>query len=355
ASDFFRTPPPNNPLVVETIAFSTFDLILAPLVSNQPSNITNLFISADGLLTSLPFSALCTSLPKDNNYKSWPFLIKEFNISYLPYVSYLKQYKGQTLDFKHLACFAPLYNPLPNQQIAQQSLPQDLVRSEYYQLPGAQAEVKQINSLFPQSKLFAGKAFPKEAFIKQAPKYDLLHLAMHAVTNYQNPIESKLIFSSNSGQVSVLSMEALLDLNLKTQHIVLSACYTGVGNYEEGEGQISIAYAFQQLDIPTIISNSWAAPDQSASRINTGYYQGLKRGEPAPLALKNAQIAYLETDGPVLMGHPYYWAGIQIQGDTSTSFKATSRWSWLIILGIIGLGLFYYLLRRSNKSEALLA
>ena len=96
--------------------------------------------------------------------------------------------------------------------------------------------------------------------------------------------------------------------------VVLSACETGIGEQQRGEGVLSLARAFAFAGAKSIVASLWSVNDQSTMQIMDNFYKEIKAGKPKNIALANAKRSYL-LQNPGLGAHPFFWAGFVALGD----------------------------------------
>jgi len=102
----------------------------------------------------------------------------------------------------------------------------------------------------------------------------------------------------------VLTAMEVLALPLSgTQLVVLSACETGVGEIHAGEGVYGLRRAFQEAGVKSVVNSLWPVSDEGTRLLMTLFYENMFKGIPAREALKQAQLAMLDTE----WNHPYYW------------------------------------------------
>jgi CHAT domain-containing protein/Tfp pilus assembly protein PilF len=97
---------------------------------------------------------------------------------------------------------------------------------------------------------------------------------------------------------------AQLDL-LGTQLVVLSACETGLGQLQTGEGVYGLRRALVLAGAQTQVASLWKVPDAATQELMVAYYERLLKGEGRAGALRAAQQAMMENPS---RRHPYYWA-----------------------------------------------
>lgn len=100
---------------------------------------------------------------------------------------------------------------------------------------------------------------------------------------------------------------ATLDL-FDTQLVVLSACNTGRGDIEDGEGVFGLQRAFKVAGVKNTLISLWKVPDQQTKFILKYFYKYLLKGKTPQLALLKAQKK-MRKKFP-----PYYWAGFVLYG-----------------------------------------
>lgn len=302
------------------------DLLLPPALKAQLPD--QLIIVPDGILHYLPFEALTADGEPSG------FLVHKHTPSYAASLPLLLV-QGQTsyINYENaFAAFAPRY-PIATTGAARRG--QDL-----FNLPGAANEVRVLSTLF-SGDIHQGDSVVKSLFWVQAPKYGILHLAMHAKVDDQNGEQSHFIFADNSR----LHSYELYGMKLHAGLAVLSACNTGYGPIQRGEGVQSLARAFTFAGVPSLVMGLWQLPDKSTSDIMVDFYYRLKENEYKHIALATAKKGYLEKfELETELLHPYYWAGLVVSGNTSSIRPRINwpYWPYLAVLGVIGfVGCFY--------------
>ena len=166
--------------------------------------------------------------------------------------------------------------------------------------------------------MFDGKAFlgnnsSVNNFLENSKDNSIVHLAMHVEINHDNPQYNKLIFSDGE-----LTSSKIYVSDIKANLAVLSACNTGFGKLEKGEGVMSMARAFNYSGVPSVIMSLWEIPDKETKKIMVFFYQHLKDGELKNEALKNAKLDYLAATNDENLRHPYYWSGFVLNGNINS-------------------------------------
>jgi CHAT domain-containing protein len=102
-----------------------------------------------------------------------------------------------------------------------------------------------------------------------------------------------------------------LDL-LATELVVLSACETGLGYVQLGEGVFGLRRAFVLAGAKTLVMSLWKVPDEQTRELMVNFYQRLLAGEGRADALRHAQL-----DLKARYPEPFYWGAFICQGDPS--------------------------------------
>ncbi|MFF0372467.1 CHAT domain-containing protein [Micromonospora sp. NPDC005087] len=100
-----------------------------------------------------------------------------------------------------------------------------------------------------------------------------------------------------------------LDLD-GTELVVLSACDTGLGEVEPGEGVFGLRRCFVLAGARTLVMSLWKVPDEQTAQLMADFYQLLRDGLPRAEALRQAQLRTRERHPD-----PRYWAAFVCQGD----------------------------------------
>jgi CHAT domain-containing protein len=100
--------------------------------------------------------------------------------------------------------------------------------------------------------------------------------------------------------------------------VVLSACETGLGRPESGEGLLGLRRAFRQAGARTVISSLWRVKDRSTRDLMKLFYENLwLHGQSKGEGLRNAQLAMLERNRVEENGDglPATWGAFVLSGD----------------------------------------
>lgn len=123
---------------------------------------------------------------------------------------------------------------------------------------------------------------------------------------------------------SYLHNYELYNFTMSPKLAVLSACNTGFGSLESGEGVMSLARAFTYAGAESVVMSHWRVDDRASSDIMQLFYKYLSEGYMKDEALRKAKFEYLE-NAPVVAQHPFHWNNFVVLGDVS-ALKSSPSW-----------------------------
>jgi tetratricopeptide (TPR) repeat protein len=123
--------------------------------------------------------------------------------------------------------------------------------------------------------------------------------------------------AGNEGEDGILTAEEIAALDLRGVEIAsLSACDTGLGTVEVGEGVFGLRRALEIAGVRTVLMSLWPVPDAESREWMTRFYESRLDGASITDAGRGASLAMLkrlrEEGRPT---HPYLWAGFVAAGD----------------------------------------
>ncbi len=88
-----------------------------------------------------------------------------------------------------------------------------------------------------------------------------------------------------------------------TQLVVLSACDTGRGEVQPGQGVYGLRRSLVVAGAETVVMSLWKVNDDSTRRLMESYYRNLLAGQGRASALREAMRSLRES-----RPHPHHWA-----------------------------------------------
>jgi len=245
----------------------------------------HLIIVPDGALWELPFQALINSA-------SGKYLVEEREISYAPSLGILSGLKSPTTSKiiqKNFVAFA------------------NSSRKDAAPLPEAEREATNIGKLYAPSNIFVKNAATEKRVKTEAAQARVLHLAVHGEINQTNPFDSALLFTEDAGDDGRLTVAEILQMNLPDSLVVLSSCDTSNGQVINGEGLLSLSWAFLASGGRSVIAAQWAVEEKATADLMLDFHRALNAdAKESASALRAAQIEALKRPAP--FNHPFYWS-----------------------------------------------
>ncbi|MEO1255211.1 MAG: CHAT domain-containing protein, partial [Bacteroidota bacterium] len=317
-------------------ASSLFELLLEKPLANLPDGVDHIQIGPSNKLAIIPWEILLSN-KNGSDYKSLSYLIKDYSISYrhFPFLKKNEKIRFQASVNKILA-FAPTYKE--TEEVPALIELSEPFRNELRPLKWNIYEAESITNSFNGKALVRDQA-TEEIFKDELSGYSILHLAMHAFVDHEESMNSKLVFTqkSNGTEDGILHTFELFNMEIPAELVVLSACNTGIGEVQEGEGVISLARGFAYAGVPSLVMSHWNVNDETTSKLMVSFYHYLSEGDRKDVALRKAKLDFLKSANKIT-SNPFYWGGFVVLGDTSPLNKKINYWLYVIIgIGLSGL------------------
>ena len=338
-----------------TTAYWFYNTLLKPVLKDR-NDVNHIIIVPDGELAHLPFESFLVDIPSDNqSYADFHYLIRDYKVSY-QYAGYLwtKQLNKKLTNNGALFALAANYDLRPDSNSRQSTKVRSLrnLRDALQALPAAREEVETLQKSFSGFFGYDNDASEKN-FKAKAGEYAIIHLAMHGLLNEKRPILSSLAFTEDGDSVENNFLQAyeISKMELNADLVVLSACETGFGKFETGNGTASLARAFMYAGVPAMVVSLWQVNDASTSLIMQSFYKNLAKGMDKASALQEAKLTYIKNADDIA-AHPAFWAPFIQLGDSrpiTVATKGPSSLLWWLaggIGGLLALGGIAFLMRR---------
>lgn len=94
-----------------------------------------------------------------------------------------------------------------------------------------------------------------------------------------------------------------------TDLVILSACETGLGEVNNGEGVFGLQRGFLLSGAGSVLMSLWKVDDKATKELIVEFMKNYIKGESKSTALRNAQLKLMKT-----MPSPYYWGAFVLVG-----------------------------------------
>jgi CHAT domain-containing protein len=185
-------------------------------------------------------------------------------------------------------------------------------------LPGAEAEARAIAQLFGVNFL-SGSQATKSRVVERMRFAPLIHFATHGLLDdYRGlgiPGAIALAPENTPGRDGLgkingmLTASEILNLSLRAELVVVSACDTGRGRIT-GDGVIGLSRAFIAAGASSVVVSLWKVPDESTNFLMQQFYQNLHQKMNKAQALQQAMLTTQQK-----FPDPQEWAAFTLIGE----------------------------------------
>ncbi|MGL1863352.1 MAG: CHAT domain-containing protein [Pseudodesulfovibrio sp.] len=258
-----------------------YSRLIAPLPDSQIK--TRLLIVGHGALHYLPFNAL---IGPDG------YLVDSATIRLLPSASVMRFLgpRQTTPQYELLLLGNPnLGDPM-------------------FDLAGAEAEVREIGKMWPDSTVLLRGSATKQSLQEAGRLFRMIHIAAHGKFHSDAPLNSAILLTPTKDDDGRLTVADLYTMELNADLVTLSACETGMGDVKSGDDVIGLSRGFLYAGARSLVTSLWPVPDRETTFLMIEFYRNLKTMNRAD-ALRHAQLAAKERFPP-----PFFWAAFQLTG-----------------------------------------
>ncbi|MGO9376688.1 MAG: tetratricopeptide repeat protein [Syntrophobacteraceae bacterium] len=313
-----------------------------------------LYFVPTGPLFLLPFEILAVS--GEAGAGGSRYLVEDYSCAYISSISLLKvirgvEVKSKTKSHYPLLAFAnPVYgkrgterqkrgfsgadknlsaDAAPGVADFRETFYRDAAGGAFCELPETEEEVRKIASILssPDSSepLQLGEAASRSNVLRlnsegKLDRYRYIVFACHGILpDETDEVHQPALVLSNpdpkTGREGFLTVADVYGLKVNADLVTLSACSTGMGRMQAGEGVIGLTRAFMYAGTPAVSVTLWSVESQSSKMLSTGHYENLNSGKTRARALRDIKVRMIRGQEGELYVHPYFWAPMVIFGE----------------------------------------
>lgn len=291
---------------------SLHDLLIAPIASDLPADpMAEVVIVPDDVLFEVPFAALLD--PTNRHLIERHTLLMAPSVQILDLVQERASRRGANSGGSLL-----VGNPtMPRLPAVEGEPPHELEP-----LLGAEEEVTAIATLLGGQPLI-GAAATKKAVLAKIAKARWIHLATHGLlfnSNLITGLPGALVLAPDpdlkgealrNDSYGMLTANELLDLDLKADLFVMSACDTGLGRLS-GDGVAGLSRAVLAAGATSTVITLWKVPDSPSQQLMVAFYRGMVEGKLSRAqALRQAMLLTMKENPS-----PIDWAAFTLVGSS---------------------------------------
>ncbi len=292
-------------------------------IESKLGNKTKIYFAGDGVYHQVNLNTL---RQPDGNY-----LVQVYDIHYLLNPAQFLERRKTTFTSRKAMLFGDPIFDISDISEAKSRTSGD---TKFASLPGTNTEVMKIDEIL-KSKTWTTSVYLKrlanEKNLKNVQSPDILHVATHGFfssdkVKINSDVRNDFLF--HSGLVlaganrnlneetqdfyddGILTAYEVMNLDLSnTDLVVLSACETGLGKVENGEGVYGLQRSFLQAGARNILISLWKVDDLVTQELMVKFYRYLFQANSEREALKLAQLELMKTSPD-----PMRWGGFILVG-----------------------------------------
>ena len=258
-TEHFRQQLAGRDLGFRDSARKLYDLLLKPAQALLRGK-TSLVIVPDDKLWDLPFQAL---IGESNRY-----VIETSAVAYAPSLTVLREMRARR-DRRPSEARGSTLLALGNPALGQETIERAMLALREDNLvppPEAEQEARALGHLYgsSRSKIYIGREAREDRVKAEAGQARILHFATHGTLNNASPMYSHLVLAQgDTNEDGLLEAWELMQLDLKADLAVLSACETARGRFGAGEGMIGLTWALFVAGVPATVVSQWKVESAS--------------------------------------------------------------------------------------------
>ncbi|MCP5104903.1 MAG: CHAT domain-containing protein [bacterium] len=293
-----------------------------------------IIIIPDGELAKIPFESLVIENKKPNQPV---YLLEKYRVKYVQSASILailrKHYQRKGTSKRFIGFGDPVYDyqnfkqgkteiGTPT-QLTQGTI-SGMHRGRYEQegglftrLESSSEEVDSIARLFKahsQNTVVNLRENASETNAKSPGinQFDYIHFACHAILGdgFQSLVLSQLPENTDDG---FLTLNEIMNCDYNAKLVVLSACRTGKGKMERGEGVTGLTRAVMYAGTPAVVASLWDVDDVATKELMVRFYKYMLEDElDKETALRKAKLDLIKSKK---YSSPFYWSAFVMYGE----------------------------------------
>jgi CHAT domain-containing protein len=185
-------------------------------------------------------------------------------------------------------------------------------------LPGTLSEVQTISKIVKKSEIVTGYDVTENKIKEMSEKgvlkdYKVLHFAVHGLTVPSFPELSAIVLSllneDKNGEDGFLSMSEIVELNIESDFVNLSACETGLGKIYEGDGVVGLTQAFIVAGSNSVSVSLWPVADESTALFMSRLYQiNSENNSSYDRCITEVKREFISGKHGSVLKAPFFWA-----------------------------------------------
>jgi CHAT domain-containing protein len=171
-------------------------------------------------------------------------------------------------------------------------------------IPFADEEARGVARFFPsrRERLMLGGTATKQALLEMSRRGELarfryVHVAAHAAVDVEHPERATVLLDAGPDPDDrQLTATEIAGMRMRSELVVLSACDTGVGLYQHGQGLLGLTFGILGAGNRAAVVSLWPVADDATARFMQRFYRRLRAGAWPAQALAQAKLDSLHAE-----------------------------------------------------------
>lgn len=295
-----------------------------------------IIISPDGLLERIPFESFVIGETKAGRPI---YLLEKHRIKYIQSASVLSVLREHYRRDSKTKNFIGFGDPVYDYENFRQGKPElgvpnpkkgdeikEIHRGKYSReggklprLKGSGPEVTIIADLFKKAGSnkstvrLREQALEENAKLPEMKNYDYIHFSCHGILgeNFQSLVLAQDIPGAEDD--GYFTLNEIMNCEYNAELVVLSACRTGSGKMERGEGVTGLTRAVMYAGTPAVVASLWDVDDEAAKELMIHFYRNLLENDMDKTeALRQAKLHLLKNSN---YASPFFWSAFVMYGE----------------------------------------
>lgn len=305
--------PSRNPTQLGTLSKKLYDALVRPLQDHLHKR--SILLIPDGLLARIPFEILIRHETDELSY-----LIEKNPLKYFQSATFLTLQRTVLKKAKRGSSFIGFGDPVYDYPAfsAKRLETASASGSTLARLEASGREVRAIKGIFEGQNLTARALLREEAREEYAKspdmkEYGYIHFAAHGITDakHQAIALSRVPGAADDGYLSI--GEIMKSSYAAARMVVLSACQSGLGELDRGEGVTGLTRAVMYAGSPAAVVSLWSISDTATKTLMEKLYENIiARSLTLEEALRAAKLEMIRERN---FRHPLFWGAFVMYGE----------------------------------------
>lgn len=188
-------------------------------------------------------------------------------------------------------------------------------------LPGTSRELDKVSPLFENKEILRREQVTEKNLRKlnadgELSKYKYLLFATHGLFVPDKPEISSIVLSQQFNDEDTdgyVTVGEWMGYDLRSNLVYLSACESGLGGYQAGEGIVGIPYALTVAGNKDTVMSLWKVDDEATAEFTSAVFEKLSNGKSEVASLNETKREFLKNNN-LKYRNPSVWAAFLLYG-----------------------------------------